>query len=143
MKKFIVAIFVLLFSWIYSQETIQVQKLSEPQVFYIASRTNLSGGKSRICKYITLPKNTFKWGFSISTHKSEGSETVTKNLNLLSQTIGNLDAKITSTKEINVPQGDSYIQSFVFDQKNRDLFLLKNSIGNWKAKDPVKDLCII
>ncbi len=140
MKKFVIGIFVLSFNWVWSQENIQIQKLSEPQTFYIASRTNLNGGKSRVCKYVALPENTVKWGFSISTNKAKGGQTVTNNLNLLSQTIGNLDSNITSTKEISVPQGDSFIQTFIVDKKNRDLFLSQNSISDWKIKDPVKSL---
>lgn len=140
MKKVMVGLSVFIASIVSSQEAIQVQKLSKPQVFYIASRTNLSGGKSRICKYIKLPESTVKWGFSISTDKSKGSQTVTKNLNFLSQTVSDLDLKINQTKEITVPQGDSFIQTFVVNKENRDLFLSQNTISDWSISNPVKDL---
>ncbi len=140
MKKFMVGLGVFIASILSSQEVIQVKKLSKPQVFYIASRTNLSGGKSRICKYIKLPEGTVKWGFSISADKSKGSDTVTKNLNLLSQIVSNLNSKTNQTKEISVPQGDSFIQTFVVNQENRNLFLSQNAISDWSINDPVKDL---
>lgn len=133
-KTYLKTVLTLLLTFSLSGQTLKtkqtVQSIIQERTITLNGGANATlGGKSRTVIPIVLPANTISWYYSFTTSPGvNGLET----LKLFAQmsTLAASPMGITKSliNNIKVPQGNSGIDVFLFDQKNSDLFISKSDL---------------
>lgn len=109
-----------------------IQTILPSQEVYINSATKI-GGKTRVYFPITLPKNTIRWFYVITTTKGAGEGEALNILGQLAATTlsgGTSLAVSAGTKMLSVPSGSGgVVDSYLLNRQNLDVFTSKSD--NW------------